>query len=139
MGGCATKPKVIKDDATAAAPEPEPEPKPVVKSIKPDTIVETRVVEKEKEKQGGDVNNNVDDDDQSTKQRSLSLLFNKEVRTQISHSIHILCCFFILLLSFLAYEARTLIELGMFWFRTPLVFVYWTSKHYNYMTIFLNR
>jgi hypothetical protein len=93
MGGCATKPKVIKDDATAAAPEPEPEPKPVVKSIKPDTIVETRVVEKEKEKQGGGVNNNVDDDDQSTKQRSLSLLFNKEVCTQISHSIQILCFF----------------------------------------------
>jgi hypothetical protein len=97
MGGCATKPKVIKDDAAAAAPEPEPEPKPVVRNIKEDTIIETKVVEKEQEKQGGGVNNNVDDD-QSTKQRSLSLLFNKEVCTQISHSIHILCCFSNLLL-----------------------------------------
>jgi hypothetical protein len=54
-------------------------------------------VEKEQEKQGGGVNNNVDDD-QSTKQRSLSLLFNKEVHTQISHSIQFLCCFSNLLL-----------------------------------------
>jgi hypothetical protein len=97
MGGCATKPKVTKDDAAAAAPEPEPEPKPVVRNIKEDTIIETKVVEKEQEKQGGGVNNNVDDD-QSTKQRSLSLLFNKEVHTQISHSIQFLCCFSNLLL-----------------------------------------
>ncbi|KAE9610250.1 hypothetical protein Lal_00006773 [Lupinus albus] len=54
MGGCATKPKVLKDDSDVKvnAPEPEPEPRP-------------------------QMNTGVDDD-QTNKRHSLSLLFNKE-------------------------------------------------------------
>lgn len=74
MGGCATKPKVTKDGGVdVKAPEPE--------QVKEDTV-ETKVEAEKQEQllQSGpnlDVNEIVDDD-QANKRRSLSLLFNKE-------------------------------------------------------------
>lgn len=81
MGGCATKPKVTKDGGVdVKAPEPEPEPEQV--KVKEDSV-ETKVEAEKQEQllQSGlnlDVNEIVDDD-QANKRRSLSLLFNKEV------------------------------------------------------------
>lgn len=74
MGGCATKPKVTKDGGVdVKAPEPE--------QVKENTV-ETKVEAEKQEQllQSGpnlDVNEIVDDD-QANKRRSLSLLFNKE-------------------------------------------------------------
>ncbi|XP_019462856.1 PREDICTED: probable serine/threonine-protein kinase kinX isoform X2 [Lupinus angustifolius] len=69
MGGCATKPEVLKDDSDVKAPEPELEPEP----SKVDVVDETNVSEEPQP----EINTGVDDD-QTNKRRSLSLLFNKE-------------------------------------------------------------
>jgi hypothetical protein len=90
MGGCATKPKVLKE---APAPEPAKDDKPSA-APEPPVVVETPVVvvvgvtegdekidAKEKEVEGDKVKEIVDDDkvdDQDSKRRSLSILF-KEV------------------------------------------------------------
>jgi len=72
MGGCATKPKVSKDDShgNPKAPQPQPEPQQPTKDplqTKPATQDNLNV-------------NEIVDEDQANKRRSLSLLF-KEVRT----------------------------------------------------------
>jgi len=91
MGGCATKPKVTKDGGVdVKAPEPEPE----LEQVKEDSV-ETKVEAEKQEQllQSGlnlDVNDIVDDD-QANKRRSLSLLFNKEVCIQFQHSQHFSC------------------------------------------------
>lgn len=78
MGGCATKPKVTKDGGVdVKAPEPEPEPE----QVKEDSV-ETKVeAEKQEQLLQSSLNldvNEIVDDDQANKRRSLSLLFNKE-------------------------------------------------------------
>lgn len=99
MGGCATKPKVTKDGGVdVKAPEPEPEPE----QVKEDTV-ETKVEAEKQEQllQSGlnlDVNEIVDDD-QANKRRSLSLLFNKEVCIQFQHfSCYLFVCLIVLCL-----------------------------------------
>ncbi|CAL0306641.1 unnamed protein product [Lupinus luteus] len=84
MGACATKPKVLKDDsdAKAKAPEPEPEAEPP----KVEAVVETKVAEESSQPQHvksvDEIKqrevNTVVDDDQTNKQRSHTLLFDKE-------------------------------------------------------------
>ncbi|CAL0325175.1 unnamed protein product [Lupinus luteus] len=72
MGGCATKPEVLKDDdsdVNVNAPEAEPEPEP----SHVDVVDETNVAQEPQPEI-----NTVVDDDQTNKRRSLSLLFIKE-------------------------------------------------------------
>lgn len=72
MGGCATKPKVSKDDPDVKAKAPEPEPE----LLKEDAVDEiTKVPPESAEPQ----HDNTVDEDQTNKRRSLSLWFDKEV------------------------------------------------------------
>jgi len=83
MGGCATKPKVTKDGGVdVKAPEPEPE------QVKEDTVETKAEAEKQEQLLHSGLNldvNEIVDDDQANKRRSLSLLFNKEVCIQFQH------------------------------------------------------
>lgn len=87
MGGCATKPKVLKE---ASAPEPAKEEKlgDAVKPLKPQEDLTVKATEKidiakEVEDQGGEGDKSkeiVDDDkvdEQGNRRRSLSLLFKQ--------------------------------------------------------------
>ncbi|OIW18182.1 hypothetical protein TanjilG_31302 [Lupinus angustifolius] len=91
MGGCATKPKVLKDDSDVKVKAPEPEPEPEPQPPKVEAVVETQVAEESSQPQHvksvDEIKvpnepqrevNTVVDDDQTNKQRSLNLLFNKE-------------------------------------------------------------
>lgn len=85
MGGCATKPKVLKD---APAPEPTKEDKPSA-APEPPVVVVVGVTEGEKidakaVEEGDKVKEIVDDDkldDQDSKRRSLSILFKEVIIT----------------------------------------------------------
>jgi len=91
MGGCATKPKVSQDDPDGKpkAPQPEPEPEPEHQQPNNKDTLQTKVPQVEQGAAHKDHNNlNVNeivDDDQANKPRSLSSLF-KQVRSQIPQS-----------------------------------------------------
>lgn len=90
MGGCATKPKVSKDDPDGMPKAPQPEPQPELQPNK-DTL-KTKAPAAQVEQAAAAHNNNLNvneivDDDQANKRRSLSFLF-KEVRSQIPQSQH---------------------------------------------------
>jgi hypothetical protein len=98
MGGCATKPKVLKD---APAPEPTKEDNPSA-APEPPVVVVVGVTEGEKidakaVEEGDDkVKEIVDDDkldDQDSKRRSLSILFK-----EVSNHYMSLCFLFVCLL-----------------------------------------
>lgn len=88
MGGCATKPKVSKDDPDGMPKAPQPEPQPELQPNK-DTL-KTKAPAAQVEQAAAAHNNNLNvneivDDDQANKPRSLSSLF-KQVRSQIPQS-----------------------------------------------------
>ncbi|KAE9602795.1 hypothetical protein Lal_00050062 [Lupinus albus] len=90
MGGCATKPKVLKDDSDVKVKAPEPEPESEPQPPKVEAVVETQVPEESSQPQHvksvDEIKvphepqrqvNTVVDDDNTNKERSLPL-FNKE-------------------------------------------------------------
>ena len=92
MGGCATKPKVSKDDPDGKPKAPQPEPQPEHQPNKDTLKTKAPAAQVEQAAAAHKDNNNLNvneivDDDQANKRRSLSFLF-KEVRSQIPQSQH---------------------------------------------------